>query len=94
MMLYFQRNFVYSYINTPLYDYLYKVISTQIIHCISYVNLHEDITIRQVIRDVSDEDGLVGLYQLTPHELSGKKVVDANKLALQVQKRETRHSEP
>ena len=53
-------------------------------HCIRYMNLHEHNSIRQVIRDVSDEDGLVGLYQLTPHELSGKKVVDANKLALQV----------
>jgi hypothetical protein len=45
-----------------------------------------------VIRDVSDEDGLVGLYQLTPHELSGKKVVDANKLALQEKKSKTQHS--
>jgi len=42
----------------------------------------------QVIRDVSDVDGLVGMYQLTPHEISGRKVVDANKLALQVLDRE------
>jgi len=38
----------------------------------------------QVVRDVSDEDGLVGIYQPAPHEVSGKKVVDANKYALRV----------
>jgi hypothetical protein len=38
----------------------------------------------QVVRDVSDDDGQVGMYQTNPHEISGKQVVDANKYALQV----------
>jgi len=38
----------------------------------------------QVVRDVSDDDGMVGKFQTNPHEVSGKQVVDANKYALQV----------
>jgi len=38
----------------------------------------------QVVRDVSDDDGQVGMYQTHTHEISGKPVVDANKYALQV----------
>jgi hypothetical protein len=38
----------------------------------------------QIVRDVSDEDGLVGKFQANVHEVSGKQVVDANKYALQV----------
>jgi len=38
----------------------------------------------QVVRDVSDEDGMVGMYQPNTHEVSGKQVIDANKYALQV----------
>mmetsp|Transcript_89851 Transcript_89851/g.240075 ORF Transcript_89851/g.240075 Transcript_89851/m.240075 type:complete len:629 (+) Transcript_89851:97-1983(+) len=38
----------------------------------------------QIVRDVSDEDGLVGKFQPNVHEVSGKPVVDANKYALQV----------
>jgi len=37
----------------------------------------------QIVRDVSDDDGLVGMYQPSPHEVSGRQVVDANKYALQ-----------
>ena len=38
----------------------------------------------QVVRDVSDDDGQVGMFQTHPHEISGRPVVDANKYALQV----------
>jgi len=38
----------------------------------------------QVVRDVSDDDGQVGMFQSYPHEISGRPVVDANKYALQV----------
>jgi len=38
----------------------------------------------QVVRDVSDDDGQVGIFQTLPHEISGRPVVDANKYALQV----------
>mmetsp|Transcript_48153 Transcript_48153/g.151067 ORF Transcript_48153/g.151067 Transcript_48153/m.151067 type:complete len:619 (+) Transcript_48153:254-2110(+) len=38
----------------------------------------------QIVRDVSDENGLVGMFQDDPHEVSGRPVVDANKLALQL----------
>jgi len=38
----------------------------------------------QVVRDVSDDDGQVGMFQSHPHEISGRPVVDANKYALQV----------
>jgi len=36
----------------------------------------------EIIRDVSDEDGLVGMYQEDKHEVSGRPVKDANKYAL------------
>ena len=38
----------------------------------------------QVVREVSDDDGQVGVFQTHPHEISGRPVVDANKYALQL----------
>jgi hypothetical protein len=37
-----------------------------------------------IVRDVSDDDGLVGTYQNEAHEVSGRRVIDANKVALAV----------
>ena len=37
-----------------------------------------------IVRDVSDEDGMCGMYQDEPHEVSGRQTIDANKRALAV----------
>ena len=38
----------------------------------------------RLVRDVSDDEGLVGWFQTEPHEVSGRQVIDANKAALMV----------
>ena len=37
-----------------------------------------------IVREVSDEDGLCGMYQDEVHEVSGRPVIDANKMALRL----------